>query len=139
MKINQLFREVVDVETLQALLACFDIRTLGMHAAFCKCDMARMRTAQRVAGMSDALRRFYLPCKASIYLSNVSSKRCVTILRQVLKLHHMRLISLERYHGRRKCCHYYVAGDGCDGDGARWAEATIHITHAAPNNQVTFE
>ena len=44
-----------------------------------------------------AIKPYYIPCKSKIYFTNTTSKKIITILRQLLKLYNYKLITKEKY------------------------------------------
>ena len=48
------------------------------------------------------LDKYYLPCKAKIYLLNINEKRAITILRHFLKVFNYKLYSTEKYINKKK-------------------------------------
>ena len=58
--------------------------------------------------MIDELMKYYIPCKSKKYLSELNEKKCVTILRQFLKIHNHTLISKEKYVKGKKHLFYQV-------------------------------
>lgn len=96
MKINQLFRKQVDIDTMNELLACFDLNGLDDNRAFTKYEMCRSGCVQKINAMLPRLHDIYLPCKSKVYLSNITEKRAVTILKQMLRLFNRNVVSRER-------------------------------------------
>ena len=47
--------------------------------------------------MIPELQKYYIPCKSKKYLNQLNEKKCITILRQFLKIHNHTLNSKERY------------------------------------------
>ena len=58
--------------------------------------------------MVDELEKYYLPCKAKVYLSDINERKCITILRQFLKSQGYTLISKEKYINKKKLLIYQV-------------------------------
>jgi hypothetical protein len=110
-KINQLFRTPVDEPVLHRLLMAFGIRDLADRRVFSKHDLVFMRTLDmlREDGVLDALREYYIPCKARVYLDDVTEKKAITVLKQVLRLHDHVLIARERNVNNHKVIFYHIA------------------------------
>ena len=47
--------------------------------------------------MGKKLDDYYLPCKKKIYLNDHDFEKCITILRQCIKLYNYKLVSKEKY------------------------------------------
>lgn len=119
--ILQLFIRRLDAPTLTKVLQCFGIENPQFHSRFCKCNLVSLKTAQKLAEMSDELAKYYLPCKHARYVARIgahacqviNARECVTLLRQVLRLHGYALHTMERYHyPKTKCVHYQISPIG---------------------------
>jgi len=111
MKIHQLFTKRVDVDLLLELLKCFGLKDLNDKRLFCKYDMIQNNTVAKLSDLKVALEEFYLPCKAKIYLENITEKRSVTVLKQVLRLHGYYLISKEKNVNNKKIIFYHLINE----------------------------
>lgn len=103
---NQLFRILPDIEVVQQLLHAFGLSSLDDNNFFTKNTMKEKNTADIFISMKQQLETYYLPCKSKVYIDNITDKKCITILRQFLKVHGYTLISKERYIDRKKLCVY---------------------------------
>ena len=52
---------------------------------FTKHDILNSDLIEKIIELKDKLLIYYIPCKAKIYLENINEKKCITILRQMLK------------------------------------------------------
>lgn len=111
MKINQLFIKRVDQETLKELLKCFGLKDLNDKHMFSKYDMMQYRTSEKVMSLKPTLAQFYLPCKARVYLENITDKRALTIFKQVLRLFGYHLSSKEKNVNGSKIIFYRLTSD----------------------------
>ena len=103
---NQLFRVLPDTEIIQTLLEIFGLTSLEDNNYFTKETMKESDTLSQFTDIKDTLSGYYLPCKAKVYLNDITDKKCITILRQFIKVHGYTLISKERYINRKKTCVY---------------------------------
>lgn len=108
MKINQLFRAHVPDDLLRKVLGAFGIDNLHIEHSFCKQDMISRNTVEKVKAMKDEIGKYYLPCKSKLYLVNIDDKKCITILRQMLRLHGYQLISKQKYVRHLKVTVYFI-------------------------------
>jgi len=110
MKINQLFKTPIPDELLLTILNCFGYDELDSNEerSFCKFDLDRLKTIERVSLLKDEISKYYLPCKAKIYLNTLDEKKCITILRQILRLHNYTLISKQKYIKQKKITFYII-------------------------------
>jgi hypothetical protein len=111
MKINQLFVKHVNVDMLNLIIDCFGLNSLQDRRLFSKADMMNLGTVDRIRALVPQLVEYYLPCKARIYLNNITEKKCITVLKQVLKLHAHVLLSKERNSRHRKVILYQIASE----------------------------
>ena len=61
-----------------------------------------------ILSIRDLLEEYYLPCKKKVYLDNLTLKKCITILRQLVKLYDYILKSNEKYIKGEKIIIYYI-------------------------------
>jgi hypothetical protein len=103
---NQLFRVLPDIEIIQILLNSVGLSSLEDTNFFTKDIIKELNTLDKFKELNDILGTYYLPCKAKIYLTGINDKKCITIIRQFIKVHNYTLISKERYINRKKLCVY---------------------------------
>jgi hypothetical protein len=108
MKINQLFKEKVPDDVLTAILRAFKLGGLDDNSCFSKEDLEKYKTIEQIETLKEQLRQYYLPCKFKIYLERLTAGKCITILRQVLKLFQVKLISRQKYIKRKKITLYSI-------------------------------
>jgi hypothetical protein len=103
---NQLFRVLPDTGIIHDLLNIFGLSTLDDTNFFTKDTINELNTVSKLTELKDKINTYYLPCKSKVYLKNITDKKCITILRQFIKVHNYTLISKERYINRKKLCVY---------------------------------
>jgi phage antirepressor YoqD-like protein len=108
MKIHQLFKDKVSDDVLAKLLDAFGLKDINDDTVFTKQDLVTYKTVDKVLAISEQLEQFYLPCKAKIYLDDITESKCITVLRQVLKLFQVKLISKQKYINQKKCTIYMI-------------------------------
>jgi hypothetical protein len=111
MKINQLFTKRVEVELLLKVLECFAVKSLDDRRTFCKYDMVQNETVSKLTDLIPELEQYYIPCKARIYLRNMTEKKAITVLKQILRLHGYCLNSYERNVCHRKIIFYRLISE----------------------------
>ena len=94
---NQLFRILPDSNIITILLKTFGLTSLTDTKFFTKKTMIEMNTIDKLNKIKDDLYQYYLPCKAKVYIENITLKKSITILRQFLKVHCYTLNSKEKY------------------------------------------
>jgi hypothetical protein len=108
MKYLQLFCELPSEEFLLKLLTVYGIHGLNDTHEFCKGDLIELNTVDKLVDMIPDLIMYYLPCKANIYLNDITEKRAITILSQFLKLFKYRLLRGEKIINRKKIIFYRI-------------------------------
>lgn len=103
---NQLFRILPDSNIITILLNTFGLTSLTDTKFFTKKTMIEMNTIDKLNKIKDDLYQYYLPCKAKVYIENITLKKSITILRQFLKVHNYTLISKEKYIENEKMSVY---------------------------------
>ena len=68
----------------------------------------KINIVERMNAIEDLLWEFYLPCKAVVYFNEITPQRCVTILRQILRLHNHKLLSNQKYLKHVKITMYQI-------------------------------
>ena len=108
MTINQLFRKRPTSEGIIPILALYNLSSLDDQKSFTKKDLHQFETVKKIGDNLALFEDIYLPCKAKIYLTDLTEKKCVTILRQILKLFKYNLKSTEKYIQGEKMIEYHV-------------------------------
>lgn len=105
MKINQLFREYIPEDIYYKLLYAFGINA-NYSSSFSKLDLEKRNLLEAMKPIIRDLYPYYLPCKAHIYLRTPTIQTCITILRQISKLHGKILTSSQKYMNNKKVTIY---------------------------------
>lgn len=108
MKINQLFRVTVPNELFFKLYRAFGYTELTEDYMFCKSDLERLEIVDKMSEYKDELCQYYIPCKAKLYLTNITINKCITIFRQILRLNNIVLMSRQKYIKHKKTTFYYI-------------------------------
>ena len=93
---NQLFKIVPDLQIIQAILEAFGLDDIEDTRIFTKDHMKDIDTVQKITELTDSLKDYYIPCKSKKYLTDLNEKKCITILRQFIKIHHYKCIGKEK-------------------------------------------
>ena len=106
---NQLFRRNPDRYIINDLMLIFNIKSLDdENFHFTKQDLINLNIIDRINNIKEKLEIYYLPCKAKMYLENLTEKKCITILRQFLKYIDYNLKLKEKYIKGKKNYLYYI-------------------------------
>ena len=131
MKINQLFNKTIPEDVALRVLHCFGLAGFNDRRMFSKYDIDNYNTVTKMMAMMTELSQFYMPCKAKTYLTDLTAKKCVTVLKQIIRLYGFTLMSKERNVHGKKVIFYQVMGAG-DYDKLR------HMTTREGDYQVEF-
>lgn len=105
---NQLFRISPDLKFSTKVLNLFGISDFNDNHSFTKFNLKELDTVNKMGEIVEELKKYYLPCKSRLYLLSLNEKKCITILRQLLKVHNYTLMSKEKYIKGKKSLFYQV-------------------------------
>jgi len=105
---NQLFRISPDIPITENILQLFGIKDINDNHSFTRENLIDLKTVEKMNELSKELFKYYIPCKSKIYLVELNEKKCITILRQFLKVNNHTLISKEKYIKGNKQLFYQV-------------------------------
>jgi hypothetical protein len=110
MAINQLFKIKPSFDSLLKLCFFFgvDITNIEVKKSFTKLDLLDLKIESSFGEIEQLIGHYYLPCKHKKYLECIDIKKCITILRQFLKLYNYSLISSEHYNNSKKYIIYTI-------------------------------
>ena len=97
MKKDQLFKKHPSDELFSKVLSAFGLNDLNDNRSFTRKDLKILRTVEKLELILDQLKNCYLPCKSRTYLSGLTEKNSVTVLRQILKTRNYTVLSREKY------------------------------------------
>ena len=103
---NQLFKIIPDIQIVQTILECFGLENLEDTRLFTKEHMKDIQTVDKMTELSEILKDYYLPCKGKKYLINLTEKKCITLLRQFIKVHDYKCIGMEKSVNGNKTMSY---------------------------------
>jgi len=81
---NQLFCRLPTKWELNKILRCYNITDINENNTITYLSLRTYNTINRLYEILDLLLDIYLPCKYQ-FLNNLNEKRCLTILRQLLR------------------------------------------------------
>lgn len=110
MKINQIFRHFVPESLLIKILKCFNIEKLEEGLFFVKkeFDDNESLIVDSLRPCIDELYFYYLPCKSSIYLDEITFDKAITVLRQILKTRQYSLNAKPKRLNSQKMMEYTI-------------------------------
>ena len=104
---NQLFRNTPDLKITLEILKLFGLNGLHDNHSFTKGNLVDLKTVEKMNENINEISKFYIPCKSK-YLKDLNEKKCITILRQFLKVHNHTLMYKEKYVKGKKFLFYQV-------------------------------
>ena len=122
---NQLFKVSPNIEITEKILENFGIKGLDDNHSFTRENLSDLSTVENMNDMYDELLRYYIPCKAKKYLTDLNEKKCITILRQFLKMQNHTLMSKEKYVNGKKILFYQVIPLQIDMKTNRYSEKVV--------------
>jgi len=110
MKINQIFAKYIDDRVLlEDFLLCFKLKSLNDSSMFCINDLVNNKAVDKFNNsVRNRLITYYLPCKAKIYLQQVTEQKLVTILRQIIRLFDYKLSTVKKSKNKVKTIYYFL-------------------------------
>ena len=96
MPANQLFRMIPDLHIVKEILEAFGLDDIEDTRLFTKEHRIDIATVEKMTELHDKLKEYYFPCKSKKYLVDLNVKKCITILRQFVKIHDYKCIGMEK-------------------------------------------
>ena len=97
MPINQLFKNMTDRSFVIELINLYGIEDFDDDKYFTKKTLETLNTIENLNDIKDKLNEYYIECKSKTYLTDITLKRCIVILRQFLRCHGYTLFSKEKF------------------------------------------
>ena len=97
MPINQLFKNMPDRSFVIELINLYGIEDFDDDKYFTKKTLETLNTIKNLNSIKDKLNEYYIECKSKTYLTDITLKRCIVILRQFLRCHGYTLFSKEKF------------------------------------------
>ena len=94
---DQLFKNKPELNLVIEIIRLFGLEGFDDIKLFTKQNMIELNTVENMKEYIPKLQEYYLPCKSKIYLQDLNERKCINILRQLLKQYNHTLISKEKY------------------------------------------
>ena len=108
MTINQLFKKKPNKEFIEEILLLYGLNNFEDNKQFTRKDLEKLDLCKKINHISEKFKDYYLPCKYKVYLGNISIKKSITLLRQLLKLYDYNVKSNEKYIKGEKIIVYQI-------------------------------
>lgn len=92
---HQLFRKVPSKDAVIELLKAYNIDGFDVFHIFTLSDLEKHNTVNLIENHKQELQNYYLKCKWK-YFANLTPKKSITLLRQILRLYNYKLVSKEK-------------------------------------------
>lgn len=96
MTINQLFKNEPPIILINNILTSFGVNGVSDKREFNKFTITD-ESIKNMQPFLDELRDFYINSKRDTYFNNLTSKKVITIIKQVVKPHKFKLVSKEKF------------------------------------------
>lgn len=108
MTINQLFKNKPPIDLINKLLNSFNIDGVTCDRIFSVKIMEHNNAIIKSKPLLKEIEGYYLPCKQKVYFNKLTNKKLITIIKQLLRIHQYKLISIERYSNGSKFIVYQI-------------------------------
>lgn len=104
----QLFKKLPEIDYINKVATLFGIHDLDVHYNFTLKDLEKTNIIEKIEAIRSELSEYYLNCKFRKYVSDLTEKKCITILRHFLKVINYKVISREKYSDNKKYLVYNI-------------------------------
>jgi hypothetical protein len=104
----QLFKVIPEREFINRLSKLYGIQELSPNFKFTLYDLCKNNTIKKIREIDKELQHYYINCKYKQYLSKLTDKKCITILRHFLKIINYKVVSREKYSNNSKYLLYEI-------------------------------
>lgn len=106
---NQLFTVEPSFDFVQKIMELFLGKNINNpYYQFSRKMLEDKKIVEEINKMVPELKEYYLKCKHTKYLEKIDSKKCITIFRQLLRVHGYKVNSTEKYQNGSKFLLYQV-------------------------------
>ena len=103
---NQLFKVQPPLEMVEEILGYLGISNFNENYKFSREDIQKKELISKILELS--LKDYYINCKYQKYFNNLDEKKCVTILRQLVRIYNYKIVSTEKFSNGRKFLLYHL-------------------------------
>ena len=107
---NQLFRVLPNDEFIENVLKLFVPKGYDEYYQFSRQSIVEKNIVKKlkIPYFNKIFKEIYLPCKYKLYIEKLTTRKCVTILRQLLKIKDYNIIGTEKYINHKKILLYNI-------------------------------
>lgn len=110
---NQLFRKIPPKDFVIKVLKLYGIDGFDLAKTFTIKELKSKNVLKNIQTVLPSLQTYYLKCKWK-YIHNLTEKRSITLLRQLIKLYGYKLLSKEKCVKGNKFCIYQMTENSED-------------------------
>ena len=96
-KNNQLFKEIPPMDLVEKILKYFIPTGFDTNYKFSREDITNKKIIKKISANFDELSKYYLNCKINKYLVDLTPRKAVTLLRQILRPYNYKITAIEKY------------------------------------------
>ena len=108
MSLNQLFLRKPPLDLFMKILNNCTIDSLNSNIYFSVNILENNNSIIKSKLLLDELSEYYLPCKKKVYFNDITNRKLITIIKQVLRLYDYKLQSNEKYSNSKKYILYQI-------------------------------
>ena len=105
---DQLFKIKPDINLLNDVIKLYGLSNYKDSKLFTKQNLIDLKTVEKIKEIIPRLNEYYIPCKSKQHLSRLDEKKCITILRQLLKQHGYNILSKDKCIKGEKFNYYQI-------------------------------
>lgn len=108
MSLNQLFLRKPPLDLFMKILNNCTIDSLNSNVYFSVNILDNNNSIIKSKLLLEELSEYYLPCKKKVYFNDITNRKLITIIKQVLRLYDYKLQSTEKYSNSKKYILYQI-------------------------------
>ena len=105
---NQLFKIIPPIEYVEKIVKLFGPSSIDNNYQFSLQNLKNKNILEKILEEKEELKKYYINCKYKKYIENLTYKRLITILRQLLRYHNYIIKSTEKYSNGTKYLLYHI-------------------------------
>ena len=108
LKKNQLFKKIPPADIIDRIARLYSINNYDDNIKLTLNKLTQLKTIEKLQDIIPELKQYYVKCKGNYYLENLTPKKSITLLRQLIKLKGYTLSSREKYANGSKYLEYKI-------------------------------
>ena len=104
----QLFKKIPPMEFIEEILKLYGLNGFDEHYYFSFENLINNNTIEHLNNKTEDFEKYYLKCKIKYY-KDITLKKSITLLRQLLRPYNFKIISSEKYKNGKKYLLYNLS------------------------------